>query len=55
MKMHGDPSANAAKVRTAFAQHLASKERIEGSADYHREALRLAVGDDEALLDAKLA
>lgn len=52
---HGDPSADAAKVRTAFAQHLASQERIEESADYHQEALRLAVGDDEALLEAKLA
>ncbi|MCH8147227.1 MAG: tetratricopeptide repeat protein, partial [Planctomycetes bacterium] len=52
---HGDPSADAAKVRTAFAQFLASQARIEESADYHEEALRMAVGDDEALSDAKLA
>ncbi len=52
---HRDPGAQAAKVRTAYAHHLAFRRLPDDARSYFQEGVALAEGDGEALREAQLA
>jgi len=52
---HVEPSAGAARARTAYAQYLASREQLAEAQSYFEEAVEKASGHPAARLEAKLA
>ena len=49
------PGAEASKVRTVYAKHLAGRREFEEARRYHRESVSLAGEDSRAQVEARLA
>lgn len=55
LSRHSAPGAAAARVRVAYAEYLASRQRSEEAGRYFQDAVTLAQSDATVLLEAKLA
>ncbi len=54
LDQNSSPGADGSKVRLAFAQYLAGRQRLDEAAGYFGESLKLAEGDVPALREAQM-